>query len=121
VSAPIASASTTVVASSVAQTGTTTDSAAYNRAILASLAKAASAAPVASSDASANKTESGAEAPAAASTPAAAAAPVAAVQQSRAPNAESAKQSVTDVYGGMADFGATVDNIAEEQVLDSSL
>jgi hypothetical protein len=39
VSAPNPSSSTTVVASSVAQTGTTTDSAAYNKAILASLAK----------------------------------------------------------------------------------
>jgi hypothetical protein len=25
------------------------------------------------------------------------------------------------VYGGMADFGATVDNIGDEKVLDSSL
>lgn len=112
VNAPVA---TTVVASSVAQTPSPSDSDAYNKAILASLAKAAGApqaAPAAAAPA----------APAPAAAPAATAAPVAAVQQTPAPKSnESAKQAVTDVYGGMADFGATVDNIGDEKVLDSSL
>jgi len=108
----------------VAQTPAPTDSEAYNKAILASLAKAASA-PASPSAESEARTDSAPKAAAAAPAPVAAApsaAPVAAVQQSKAPKSEeSAKQSVTDVYSGMADFGATVDNIGEEQVLDSSL
>jgi hypothetical protein len=106
--------------SSVAQTpAASNDAEAYSKAIVASLAKAAAV------TVAVVPTESSAPVATAPAAPAApATAPVAVVQkQSKAASKsnESAKDATRDVYEGMADFGATVDNIGEEQVLDNSL